>query len=68
MSDAQEQGASFSNALNSAVRPATKAVIHGALSQIDKAQQGSGRTRGRKHKTVYKGHKAKRSKAIIYNF
>ena len=68
MSDAQEQGASFSDTLKSAVRPATKAAIHGALSQIDKAQQGSGRKRGRKHKTVYKGHKAKRSKAIIYNF
>ena len=68
MSDAQEQGASFSDTLNSAERPATKAAIHGALSQIDKAQKGSGRKRGRKHKTVYKGHKAKRSKAIIYNF
>ena len=41
MSDAQEQGASFSDTLKSAVRPATKAAIHGALSQIDKAQQGS---------------------------
>ena len=68
MSDAQEQGASFSDTLKLAVRPATKAVIHGALSQIDKARQGSGSKRGRKHKTVYKGHKAKRSKAIIYNF
>ena len=68
MSDAQDQGASFSDTLKSAVRPASKAAIHGALSQIDKAQQGSGRKRGRKHKTVYKGHKAKRSKAIIYNF
>ena len=68
MSDAQEQGASFSDTLKSAVRPATKAAIHGTLTQIDKAQQGSGRKRGRKHKTVYKGHKAKRSKAIIYNF
>ena len=68
MSDAQEQGASFSDTLKSAVRPATKAAIHGALSQIDNAQQGSGHKRGRKHKTVYKGHKAKRSKPIIYNF
>ena len=68
MSDAQEQGASFSDTLKSAVRPATKAAIHGALSQIEHAQQGSGRKRGRKHKTVYKGHKANRSKAIIYNF
>ena len=68
MSDAQEQGASFKDTLRSAVRQATKAAIHGALSQIDQAQQGSGRKRGRKHKTVYKGHKAKRSKPIIYNF
>ena len=68
MRDAQEQGASFSDTLKSAVRPATKAAIDGALSQIDKAQLESGRKRGRKHKTVYKGHKAKRSKAIIYNF
>ena len=44
--DAQEQGASFSDSLKSAVRPATKAAIHGALSQIDKAQQGSGRKWG----------------------
>ena len=43
MSDAQEQGASFSDTLKSAVRPATKAAIHGALSQIDQAQQGSRR-------------------------
>ena len=68
MSDAQEQGASFSDTLKSAVRPGTKAVMHGELSQIDKARQGSRRKRGRKHKTVYMGHKAKRSKAIIYNF
>ena len=68
ISVAHEQGASFSDTLNSAVRPATKAAIHGAHSQIDKAQKGSGRKRGRKHKTVNKRHKAKRSKAIIYNF
>ena len=68
MSDAQEQGASFPDTLKSAVRPATEAAIHGDLSQIDKAQQGSGRKRGRKHKTVYQGHKVKRSKAIICNF
>ena len=67
-SDAQEQGASFKDTLRSAVRPPPNAAIHGAHSQIDQAQQGSGRKRGRKHKTVYKGHKAKRSKAIIYNF
>ena len=58
----------MSDTLKSAVRPATKAAIHGGLSQIDKAQQGSGGKRCRKHKTVYKGHKAKRSKAIIYKF
>ena len=40
ISDAQEQGASFSVALKPSVRPVTKAAIHGALSQIDKAQQG----------------------------
>ena len=68
MSDAQEQGSSFSDTLKSALRPATKAAIHGALSQIGKAQQGSGRKRGRKHKSVNKGHKAKRSKPIISNF
>ena len=68
MSDAQEQGASFKDTLRSAVRRATKAPIHGVLSQINQAQHGSERKRGRKHKTVYKGHKAKRSKAIIYNF
>ena len=68
MSDAQEQVASFSDTLKSALRTATKAAIHGAFSQIDKAQKVSGRKRLRKHKTLYKGHKAKRSKAIIYNF
>ena len=35
ISDAQEQGASLSDTLKSAVRRATKAAIHGALSQID---------------------------------
>ena len=68
MTDAQEHGASLKNTLRSAVRPAPKAAIHGARSQIDHAQQGSGSKRGRKHKTVYKGHKAKRTKPIIYNF
>ena len=69
MSDAHEQGASFNETLKSALRPTTKAAIHGAFSQIDKEQQqGSERKRGRKHKTVYKGHKAKPSKPIIYNF
>ena len=46
MSDAQEQGESFSDTLKSAVRTATKAAIHGALSQIDQALEGSGRKRG----------------------
>ena len=55
MIDAQEQGASFSDTLKSAVRPATKAAIHGAIIQIDEAPQGSGRKRARKHKTVYIG-------------
>ena len=70
MSDDQEMGASFKDTLRSAVRPAAKAAIHGTLSQIDQAQQGSGRKRkrGLSHKTVYKGHKAKRSNPIISNF
>ena len=62
-----------SRTLRSAVRPATKAAIHGALSQIDDGdQQGSGCKRLKRgpsmHKTVYKGHKDKRTKPIIYNF
>ena len=68
MIDAKEMRASFKDTLTSKIRPATKAAIHGALSQIEHAQQGSGRKRGRVHKTVYKGHKAKRKKPIIYNF
>ena len=61
MRDAHEQGASFKDSLISPVRPATKAAIHGAHSPIDKAQHGTGHNRGRKHKTVYKGHIGKRS-------
>ena len=68
MSHAQEQGELLTDRLKWAVRPATKAAIHGALSQIEKAQQLSGGKRVRKHKTVYKGHIAKHSKPIIYNF
>ena len=56
-SDVQEQGPSFPDTLKSALRPATKTAIHGALSQIDKAQQWSGGHRGRTHKTGYKGPK-----------
>ena len=52
ISDAQEQGPSYSDTLKSAVHPTTTAAIHGALTEIDKAQHGIGRKRGRKHWTL----------------
>ena len=76
MSEAQDSGASFKDTLRSAVRPAAKAVITGAISEIGKEQerqqqqqqQGSGRKRKHKRKTVYKASHGKRSKPVEYNF
>ena len=62
---AQEEAASFTDTIKSAVRPATKGGIHEALSQIDTEQQASGGRRGGKDKTLSKGPKAKRTKTII---
>ena len=71
--DAHEQGASFSDTDKSAVRPAKQSAIHGAVSQFDQEQQGSGPTESgglspSMHKALYKGHKSKRTKPIIYNY
>ena len=67
MRDAQEQVPSVKDTIKSAVRPATNAGIHRALSQIDPEQQMSDGKRGRKQKCKYKGHNAKRTKPNINN-
>ena len=60
MRDSQVQGASFQESLKSALDPTTKAAIYSTSSPMEKEekQRGSGRKRGRMHKTVYKGAKA----------
>ena len=42
MRDAQEQGESLKGTVKTAMRPATKAAMHVALSQTDKEQPGRG--------------------------
>ena len=64
-------GASFNDNLRSSIRRATEAAIQRALRQIEPEQQLIAHKRNRSpsmHKTIYKGHKAKRTKTIIYNF
>ena len=68
-SDAQDSGASMTETLKAAVRPAAVAAIGGTIAKIDKAQQGGGRKhKKRKRKSVYKGVASEKSKLMTYNF